>query len=164
MVVIQLSDSREAGQQALEARLPRANWQQMETGTDGQHGSAHAASRLLHASLGARLLALCEQPETSHALLLELPLDVRGTAFQLRVWQQLNATVSGDTLTYRQLAEALERPTASRAVANACGANPLALLTPCHRVVRGDGGVGGYRWGVPLKQARLAQESGDRRE
>ncbi|MCO7233290.1 MULTISPECIES: bifunctional transcriptional activator/DNA repair enzyme AdaA [unclassified Cobetia] len=164
VVVIQLSDSREAGQQALEARLPKASWQQMETETDGQDGSAHTASRLLHASLGARLLALCEQPETSHALLLELPLDVRGTAFQLRVWQQLNATVSGDTLTYRQLAEALERPTASRAVANACGANPLALLTPCHRVVRGDGGLGGYRWGVPLKQARLAQESGDRRE
>ncbi|MGO2416122.1 MAG: bifunctional transcriptional activator/DNA repair enzyme AdaA [Cobetia crustatorum] len=151
VVVIQLTDSREAGQQALEARLPKACWQHIDP--QDENGQS------LHAVLGARLLVLCEQPEISHALFLELPLDIRGTAFQLTVWQQLNATLSGNTLTYRQLAEALERPTASRAVANACGANPLALLTPCHRVVRGDGGLGGYRWGVELKQARLAQEA-----
>lgn len=154
VVVIQLTDSREAGQQALEARLPKACWQHIDP--QDENGQS------LHAVLGARLLVLCEQPEIIHALFLEFPLDIRGTAFQLTVWQQLNATLSGNTLTYRQLAETLERPTASRAVANACGANPLALLAPCHRVVRGDGGLGGYRWGVELKQARLAQEARDR--
>lgn len=151
VVAIQLTDSRDAGQSALEARLPEADWQQVTPDDE--------AGQSLHAMLGARLLALCETPQTSQTLFIELPLDVRGTAFQLRVWQQLNTTLSGETLTYRQLAEALGRPTASRAVANACGANPLALLTPCHRVVRGDGGLGGYRWGVELKQARLAQEA-----
>lgn len=151
VVAIQLTDSRDAGQQALETRLPKARWQHIDP--QDEHGTS------LHALLGARLLALCEQPDISHALYLELPLDIRGTAFQLSVWGQLNATLSGETLSYRQLAEALERPTASRAVANACGANPLALLTPCHRVVRGDGGLGGYRWGVEIKQARLAQEA-----
>jgi AraC family transcriptional regulator of adaptative response/methylated-DNA-[protein]-cysteine methyltransferase len=89
---------------------------------------------------------------------LDLPLDVRATAFQWQVWQQLRAIPLGQTRTYRQIAEALGQPTAARAVARACATNPVSLVIPCHRVIRGDGGLGGYRWGLNRKQALLDQE------
>jgi AraC family transcriptional regulator of adaptative response/methylated-DNA-[protein]-cysteine methyltransferase len=89
---------------------------------------------------------------------LELPLDVRATAFQWRVWQELRAIPYGSTRTYREVAEALGRPTAARAVARACATNPVSVLIPCHRVVRGDGELGGYRWGLGRKQALLERE------
>ena len=89
---------------------------------------------------------------------LELPLDLRATAFRLRVWEELRRIPYGATRSYKQIAEAVGRPTASRAVANACAANPVALVTPCHRVVRGDGDPGGYRWGTERKRALLEQE------
>lgn len=89
---------------------------------------------------------------------LELPLDLRATAFRLRVWEELRRIPYGATRSYKQIAEAIGQPTASRAVASACAANPVALVTPCHRVVRGDGDPGGYRWGVERKRALLAQE------
>jgi AraC family transcriptional regulator of adaptative response/methylated-DNA-[protein]-cysteine methyltransferase len=89
---------------------------------------------------------------------LDLPLDVRATAFQWRVWQELRAIPYGSTRTYREVAEALGRPKAARAVARACATNPVSVLIPCHRVVRGDGGLGGYRWGLGRKQALLEKE------
>ncbi len=89
---------------------------------------------------------------------LDLPLDVRATAFQRRVWQELQTIPSGETRSYTQIAEALGSPTAARAVARACASNPVALVVPCHRVVRGDGSLSGYRWGVGRKQALLDRE------
>jgi AraC family transcriptional regulator, regulatory protein of adaptative response / methylated-DNA-[protein]-cysteine methyltransferase len=88
-----------------------------------------------------------------------LPLDVRGTAFQERVWQALRAVPAGTTTTYTEVAEAIGAPTSVRAVAGACAANHLAIAVPCHRVVRTDGGLSGYRWGVERKQALLERES-----
>jgi AraC family transcriptional regulator of adaptative response/methylated-DNA-[protein]-cysteine methyltransferase len=89
---------------------------------------------------------------------LELPLDVQATAFQWRVWQELRAIPYGSTRTYTQIAERLGQPTAARAVARACATNPVSVVIPCHRVVRGDGSLGGYRWGLARKQALLDRE------
>lgn len=88
----------------------------------------------------------------------DLPLDLRGTDFQRTVWTALAAVPAGSTVTYSQLAEAVGRPAARRAVAGACGDNHVSILVPCHRVVRGDGGLGGYKWGVERKQALLERE------
>ncbi len=89
---------------------------------------------------------------------LDLPLDIRATAFQLKVWQQLQKIPVGETRTYSDIAEAIGQPTANRAVANACGSNPVALVIPCHRIIRKDKGLGGYRWGIDRKEALLEQE------
>jgi len=91
-----------------------------------------------------------------------LPIDVRGTAFQQRVWQQLQQIPAGATIDYAQLAACLGKPKAARAVAAACAANPLAVVVPCHRVVRKDGSLAGYRWGVGRKRALLDRERGRR--
>lgn len=88
----------------------------------------------------------------------ELPLDVRATAFQWQVWRALQRIPEGATRSYRAVAEELGRPTAARAVARACASNRIAVLIPCHRVVRGDGALGGYRWGIARKAALLARE------
>jgi AraC family transcriptional regulator of adaptative response/methylated-DNA-[protein]-cysteine methyltransferase len=93
-----------------------------------------------------------------HSTLRNLPLDVQGTAFQAQVWQALRAIPEGETRSYAQVAQAIGRPTAMRAVANACGANRVAMVIPCHRVVREGGASGGYRWGVERKRALLAIE------
>jgi AraC family transcriptional regulator of adaptative response/methylated-DNA-[protein]-cysteine methyltransferase len=84
--------------------------------------------------------------------------DVQATAFQRRVWQQLQAIPYGETRTYSQIARTMGRPTATRAVARACATNPVSIVIPCHRVIREDGGLGGYRWGLERKQALLDQE------
>ncbi len=89
----------------------------------------------------------------------DVPLDVRGTAFQWRVWKALQAIPAGETRSYAQVAAAIGRPTAVRAVARACATNPVALVVPCHRVVPSAGGTGGYRWGAARKAALLARES-----
>jgi AraC family transcriptional regulator, regulatory protein of adaptative response / methylated-DNA-[protein]-cysteine methyltransferase len=89
---------------------------------------------------------------------LDLPLDVRATAFQRRVWEELRRIPYGSTRSYSEIARATGQPTATRAVARACAANPLALVTPCHRVIREDGHLGGYRWGMERKRKLLAQE------
>jgi AraC family transcriptional regulator of adaptative response/methylated-DNA-[protein]-cysteine methyltransferase len=89
---------------------------------------------------------------------LDLPLDVQATAFQWRVWQELRCIPYGSTCTYQEIAERLGQPTAARAVARACATNPVSVVIPCHRVVRGDGGLGGYRWGLDRKQRLLDQE------
>lgn len=90
-----------------------------------------------------------------------IPLHLSGTAFQMRVWRFLATMTGGQTTTYKEVAQAINRPSAHRAVANACGANQVAVLIPCHRVLRGDGGIGGYRWGVSRKQKLLAREAGE---
>jgi AraC family transcriptional regulator of adaptative response/methylated-DNA-[protein]-cysteine methyltransferase len=88
----------------------------------------------------------------------ELPLDVRATAFQWQVWRALQRIPEGATRTYQEIARELGQPSAARAVARACASNRVAVLIPCHRVVRGDGALGGYRWGVARKAALLARE------
>ncbi len=90
---------------------------------------------------------------------LDLPIDIRATAFQRRVWEELRRIPRGETRTYREIACAIGHPTAARAVARACATNPVALVIPCHRVVRGDGGEGGYRWGIGRKRALLESEA-----
>jgi len=90
---------------------------------------------------------------------LALPLDAQGTDLQKAVWAALRAIPTGTTASYAEVARTIGRPTAARAVAQACGANPLAVITPCHRVVRADGGLSGYRWGVERKRALLSAEA-----
>jgi AraC family transcriptional regulator of adaptative response/methylated-DNA-[protein]-cysteine methyltransferase len=102
----------------------------------------------------ARVVAYVENP----SLGLELPLDVRGTAFQQRVWKALCEIPRGTTCTYSELALKLGQPKATRAVAAACAANPLAVAIPCHRVVRMNGSLSGYRWGVERKEKLLQAE------
>lgn len=136
---IALGDDPDALVRELQDRFPRA---------DLRGGDA------AFEDLVARVTATVEQP----GRVADLPLDVRGTAFQQRVWQALRAIPPGETRSYAQVAESLGMPTASRAVAAACAANTLAVAVPCHRVVRQDGGQSGYRWGVERKRALLARE------
>jgi len=89
---------------------------------------------------------------------MSLPLDVRGTAFQQSVWRELARIPPGETLSYAALAARAGNPGAVRAVGSACGANPVAVLIPCHRAVRSDGGLGGYAWGLPIKRKLLERE------
>jgi AraC family transcriptional regulator of adaptative response/methylated-DNA-[protein]-cysteine methyltransferase len=103
----------------------------------------------------AKVVGLIEQP----AIPLDLPLDIRGTAFQRRVWEALRAIPAGKTRSYGEVAAAVGVPAAVRAVAGACAANPLAVAIPCHRVVRLGGGLSGYRWGVERKRTLLAREA-----
>jgi AraC family transcriptional regulator, regulatory protein of adaptative response / methylated-DNA-[protein]-cysteine methyltransferase len=103
----------------------------------------------------AQVIAFVEAPRLG----LDLPLDVRGTAFQQRVWQALRAIPPGQTASYADIARNIGSPTSVRAVAQACGANQIAVAIPCHRVVRSDGGLSGYRWGVERKRALLEREA-----
>jgi AraC family transcriptional regulator of adaptative response/methylated-DNA-[protein]-cysteine methyltransferase len=106
-------------------------------------------------ALVARVVGLVENPHSK----VELPLDIRGTAFQERVWQALTKIPVGKTATYSELARSLGSPASVRAVARACAQNALAVAIPCHRVVRKDGDLAGYRWGIERKRALLARES-----
>ena len=103
----------------------------------------------------ARVAAFVESPRRG----LDLPLDIRGTAFQRRVWNALRAIPPGKTASYGEVARRIGRPAAARAVAQACASNDLAVAIPCHRVVRGDGTLGGYRGGVDRKRALLEREA-----
>ena len=105
--------------------------------------------------LVARVVELVEAPGAG----LDLPLDLRGTAFQRRVWQALREIPAGGTASYTEIADRIGAPNAVRAVASACAANPLAVAVPCHRVVRSDGGLCGYRWGVERKRTLLQREA-----
>jgi len=104
--------------------------------------------------LKAKILAFIE----GEANLARLPLDIRGTVFQRRVWDELRRIPRGETRTYKEIARAVGAPAAVRAVGSACGANPVALVVPCHRAVRTDGGLGGYAWGLKRKKKLLALE------
>jgi AraC family transcriptional regulator of adaptative response/methylated-DNA-[protein]-cysteine methyltransferase len=105
----------------------------------------------------AQVVAFVEAPRIG----LDLPLDLRGTAFQQRVWQALRQIPAGRTVGYAELAAQLGMPQGARAVAGACAANPVAIAVPCHRVVRNDGSISGYRWGVERKRALLEREGSE---
>jgi AraC family transcriptional regulator, regulatory protein of adaptative response / methylated-DNA-[protein]-cysteine methyltransferase len=105
--------------------------------------------------LVAKVVGLVERPGTRA----DLPLDIRGTAFQQRVWSALARIPAGKTLSYSELAKRVGMPSAVRAVASACAANQLAVAIPCHRVLRNDGALSGYRWGVARKRALLDREA-----
>jgi AraC family transcriptional regulator of adaptative response/methylated-DNA-[protein]-cysteine methyltransferase len=137
---IQFGDDPEALLRELQDRFPKAQLL----------GGDAAFEQLV-----ARVVGLVEAPAQEH----DLPLDVRGTAFQQRVWQALRAIPSGKTASYAEIAAQIGRPKAVRAVAQACAANALAVAIPCHRVVRTDGSLSGYRWGVARKQALIAREA-----
>jgi AraC family transcriptional regulator of adaptative response/methylated-DNA-[protein]-cysteine methyltransferase len=136
---ILIGDEPDALVRDLEDRFPRATLQ----GGDAEFES-----------LVATVVGLVEAPGRA----LDLPLDVQGTAFQRRVWQALRAIPAGTTATYAEIAARIGAPAAVRAVGTACGANALAVAIPCHRVVRADGGLSGYRWGVERKRALLDRE------
>jgi len=104
-----------------------------------------------------RVVALVEKPRGG----IDLPLDIRGTAFQECVWQALRRIPAGGTKTYGEIAKAIGKPTAQRAVAQACGANPIAVAIPCHRVVAAHGALGGYGYGIKRKQALLTKEAAE---
>jgi AraC family transcriptional regulator of adaptative response/methylated-DNA-[protein]-cysteine methyltransferase len=103
----------------------------------------------------AKVVGLIERPGIG----LELPLDIRGTAFQRRVWKALQQIPPGSTATYTDIAKKIGMPKAVRAVAQACASNVLAVAIPCHRVIRTDGALSGYRWGVERKSALLNREA-----
>jgi len=135
-----LGDDPDALARELQDRFPRAELIGGEPGFE---------------QLVSRAVGLVEAPGRG----LDLPLDVRGTAFQQRVWQALQAIPPGATASYSEIAERIGAPKSVRAVARACAANPLAVAVPCHRVVRTDGGLSGYRWGVERKRALLEREA-----
>ena len=103
----------------------------------------------------SRVVQLVESPGAE----VYLPLDMQGTPFQRRVWQELRDIPAGSTSTYTEIANRIGSPRSVRAVAQACAANPLAVAVPCHRVLRGDGQLSGYRWGVERKRRLLAREA-----
>ena len=138
--LVTLGDDAETVTADLERRFPAAR---LVADPDGLKTELAAVARFI------------DRPETG----LDLPLDDQGTDLQREVWAMLRKIPAGETVSYAELARAIGRPTASRVVANACGANPLAVITPCHRVVRADGGLSGYRWGVERKAALLAREA-----
>ncbi len=138
---ILLGDDAETLARDLQDRFPRANL----IGADAEF------ERLV-----ARVVGFVETP----SLGLDLPLDVRGTAFQQRVWKALRKIPAGSTASYSDIAKNIGSPNSVRAVAQACGANPLAVAIPCHRVVRNDGSLSGYRWGVERKRSLLGREAG----
>jgi AraC family transcriptional regulator, regulatory protein of adaptative response / methylated-DNA-[protein]-cysteine methyltransferase len=106
------------------------------------------------AEVAARVAAAVDDPSAAS----ETTLDVAGTEFQMRVWNELRRIAPGQTATYTEIAERIGSPSAVRAVAGACAANHVAILVPCHRVVRSDGSLGGFKWGLGRKQALLRAE------
>ena len=143
MCAISLGDDPDALLGELQDRFPRAELIGGDAGFE---------------RLVAQVVGLIEQPNIGH----ELPLDIRGTAFQQRVWQALRQIPAGETASYAQIAQRIGSPKSVRAVAGACAANTLAVAIPCHRVVRSDGALSGYRWGVERKRELLSREHADR--
>lgn len=141
VTAIQFGDDPEALVRGLQDRFPKARL----TGGDKDFEA-----------LVAKVVGLVESPRDGA----ELPLDISGTAFQQRVWQALRAIPPGTTASYAEIAARIGMPKAVRAVAQACAANEIALAIPCHRVVRTDGALSGYRWGVERKRALLEREAG----
>jgi AraC family transcriptional regulator of adaptative response/methylated-DNA-[protein]-cysteine methyltransferase len=134
----------------------------VKLGDDAARLSHLLADEFSEAEIREKALPLFEQKIRAFiegdSTLAQLPLDVRGTVFQRRVWDELRRIPRGETRTYGEIARAIGAPAAVRAVGSACGANPVALVVPCHRAVRTDGGLGGYAWGVSRKKRLLALE------
>ncbi|MDQ2702167.1 MAG: methylated-DNA--[protein]-cysteine S-methyltransferase [Pseudomonadota bacterium] len=145
--MVELGDDAAALEAKLRDEFPRAQLQRVDAGRD-----EFLAPRLR--AVAARLAG-----KRSDARLDEVQLDLLGTAFQKKVWDALMKIPAGETRSYAQLAAELGQPNAARAVASACARNKVAVLVPCHRVVRGDGSPGGYRWGLPLKRKLLQREA-----
>lgn len=122
---------------------------------DFPRAEIRAAGPVIHEWIAAIVRSLAEGTDTAATI----PVDVRGTAFQRRVWDALQRIPRGTTLSYREVAMNIGQPSAVRAVARACATNPVALVIPCHRVVRDDGTLGGYRWGVDRKKKLLEREA-----
>jgi AraC family transcriptional regulator of adaptative response/methylated-DNA-[protein]-cysteine methyltransferase len=139
LCAVNLSDTDAGAEAALRAEYPQASLERAG------------------AEVGAFVATLVRHLEGKEPRL-DLPLDVRASAFQWRVYKALREIPYGETRSYGEVARALGRPTAARAVARACATNPVAIVVPCHRVVRGDGETGGYRWGAERKSRLLAQE------
>ncbi len=139
IVAVTLGDDADALVRELQDRFPKARL---------IGGDADFEARV------AQVVGAVERPGTGAAL----PLDIRGTAFQQRVWRALRQIPAGETVTYAELADKIGDPKAVRAVAGACAANSLAVLIPCHRVIRTDGSLSGYRWGVERKRDLLMRE------
>ena len=137
---ISLGDDADLLLRELQDRFPRAELVGGDTGFE---------------RLVAQVVGMIEQPNLG----IDLPLDVRGTAFQQRVWQALGQIPPGQTASYAQVAQRIGSPTSVRAVAQACASNTLAVAIPCHRVVRSDGALSGYRWGVERKRELLLREN-----
>ena len=110
----------------------------------------------------SEVVAQIDDPHRRQSNEMTLPLDIRGTVFQEKVWQVLTEIPSGETVSYTKLAQSLGQPKAVRAVARACASNRLAVLVPCHRVIRGSGDLAGYKWGIERKQKILEQEKNRR--
>ncbi len=145
VAAVTLGDTDAALERGLKTQFPKAGISRVDDGADEWLGQLvrRVASRV--AKPGAPLDG-------------SLPLDLQGTAFQWRVWQALLKIPAGQTRTYQQLAKSLGKPHAVRAVASACAANRAAIVVPCHRVLRTDGSLGGYRWGLPRKEKLLEKE------
>lgn len=139
--MVELGDDPRALEARLRAEFPRANLQRVDAGRDE--------------FLAPRVRAVAQRLAGQGG---EVEVDLLGTAFQKKVWDALMRIPRGQTRSYAEVAGALGAPKAARAVASACSHNRLAVLVPCHRVVRGDGSLGGYRWGLPLKQQLLERE------
>jgi len=140
---IELGDDDAALEQRLREEFPHAQLERVEAGRDD--------------FLAPRLQAVAERLAGREAV---VPVDLLGTGFQQRVWDALMKVPEGETVSYAGLARQLGAPRAARAVASACAHNRIAVVVPCHRVIRGDGSLGGYRWGLPRKQHLLAREQG----
>lgn len=138
---VELGDDDDALQARLRREFPRATFERVDAGRDD----------FLAPRLAAVADALAGLPAT-------VDIDLVGTAFQKRVWDALMRIPAGQTRSYAELATALGAPRGARAVARACACNRVAVIVPCHRIVRGDGSLGGYRWGLPLKQRVLERE------
>ena len=142
--MVELGANERALETKLRAEFPKADLQRVDTGRD--------------AFLAPRVRAVADMLAGKQA---RVDVDLLGTAFQKKVWDALMRIPPGETRSYAEVAAQLGAPNAARAVASACARNRIAVLVPCHRVVRGDGSVGGYRWGLPLKR-RLLQREGAR--
>lgn len=139
IVAVLLGDDAESLRRDLAARFPDAK---LARGDEANHATLAAVIRAV------------EQPDRAAAV----PLAPRGTAFQRQVWDALREIPPGATISYTELARRIGSPRAFRAVAHACGANPIAVLVPCHRVLRSDGALAGYRWGLDRKRRLLSLE------
>lgn len=139
--MVELGDDVVALEAKLHAEFPRAQLQRVDAGRDE--------------FLAPRLQAVAARLAGQFG---DVPLDLIGTAFQKKVWDALMKIPSGQTRSYAELAVQLGQPRAARAVASACANNRVAIVVPCHRIIRGDGSLGGYRWGLPMKQQLLQRE------
>ncbi len=139
LVAVMLGEDQHTLADALKERFPSADTSLVVDGLHTEKASIEA----------------CMQGESTAEA---LSLDLQGTDFQLTVWRALMRIPFGSTMSYQQLADRAGRPTATRAVASACGANPLAIVVPCHRVIRQNGDLGGYHWGLETKRQLLALE------